>query len=164
MCNRAKIMRSLQKGPNVLMRYWRNRMNQRRHSHRRECLIAIGISWAAMLGCSQDGTSITTSVACTAPVIEPPELMLGLVGPPDVSGDGKGSWVTLKWDASSNALGYRLYIGTRSRSYQQAEDVGPLTTSMAGNFAGDMTYYFVVTAYNAAGESCPSNEASIHIL
>ena len=125
--------------------------------------MTVGILWAAILGCSEDGSSVTTALACTAPVIEPSGPMLGLVGPPNVSAAGNVSSVTLKWDASSKILGYRLYIGTRSQSYRQVADVGLLTTSMVSDLAGDITYYFVVTAYNVAGESCPSNQVSARI-
>lgn len=135
---------------------------RRRHSHRTEHLITVGILLATIFGCSQDGSSITTAAPCSAPAIEPSESMLVEVGSPD-AGPAGGSWVTLKWDASSNIIGYRMYIGTRSQNYQQVTDVGLLTISMVSNLASNRTYYFAVTAYNAAGESCPSNEVSIHI-
>jgi len=85
------------------------------------------------------------------------------VGPPDFSVAGNGSRVTLKWDASSNAFGYQIYIGIISQQYHQVADVGLMTEAAVNNLAGDMTYYFVVTAYNSAGESCPSNEVSARI-
>ncbi|MBX3326709.1 MAG: fibronectin type III domain-containing protein [Nitrospira sp.] len=86
-----------------------------------------------------------------------------LVGPSIDSEDRSDSSVTLKWNASNGTLGYRLYIGSRSNSYQQVADVGLLTTSMVSNLSGDTTYYFVVTAYNSVGESCASNEVSARI-
>ena len=128
-----------------------------------ERLTTVGILWATMLGCSQDGSSMIPAASCAAPVIVPSESMLGVVDLSDVRTAENGSWVMLKWDASSNALGYRLYIGTRSKSYQQVADVGLLTTSIVSHLASNMTYYFAVTAYNSAGESCPSNEVSTRI-
>jgi hypothetical protein len=123
----------------------------------------VGILWVAILGCSQDGSLVPTATSCAAPVIEPSESILGIINSPTVSTAVSGPWIRLKWDASSNTLGYRLYIGTGSQSYKQAVDVGLLTTSVVSILVSDMTYYFAVTAYNAAGESCPSNEVSAHI-
>jgi hypothetical protein len=142
---------------------WSKAFVRRQHPHCAERLMMVGILWATMLGCSQDGSSITTVAPCAAPIIEPSESTLGLVGPHNVSTSGNGSWVTLKWDANSNTLGYRLYIGTRSQNYQQVADVGLLTTSIVSNLASNRTYHFAVTAYKSAGESCPSNEVSIRI-
>ena len=136
-------------------------VRRRHHSHRVERLMTAGILWASILGCSQDGSSITIAMPCAAPVTERSGSMLGTVGSPDAGPDGNRSRVTLKWDAGSNTFGYRLYIGTSSQSYQQVADVGRLTKSVVSNLAGHMTYYFVVTAYNSAGESCPSNEVSV---
>ena len=131
----------------------------RRLSHRAKHLLIVGVLWAGMSGCSQDGVSIL----CLVPVVEPSESMLGLVKPPPVDIAENGTSVTLDSNASTKALGYRLYIGTRSQSYQQVVDIGSLTTSVVSNLAVDMTYYFAVTAYNAAGECCSSNEVSAHI-
>lgn len=103
------------------------------------------------------------SAICTAPLSEPSHAIFGDVGPVTGSTAGNNSSVTLRWDPSSDTLGYRLYIGSRSKKYQQVADVGLLTTSMVSNLSGEMTYYFVVTAYNAAGESCPSNEVRVRI-
>lgn len=90
-------------------------------------------------------------------------LMLGLVGSPDAGPAENRSRVTLKWDAGSHTLRYRRYIGTSSQSYQQVADVERPTKSVVSNLPGHMTYYFVVSAYNSAGESCPSNEVSVPI-
>jgi len=133
------------------------------NSYRTACLMTVGILWTMILGCSQDGPSITPSALCAVPVIEPSHSILGVVGPATDSIAETNSSVRLRWDASSDTLGYRLYIGSTSKNYQQVADVGLLTTSMVSNLSGDMTYFFAVTAYNAAGESCPSNEVSVRI-
>jgi len=125
--------------------------------------MAVAILWSVLLGCSPEGSSITTDRSCIGPVVEPSESKPSLVGPPDFSVAGNGSRVTLKWDASSNAFGYQIYIGIISQQYHQVADVGLMTEAAVNNLAGDMTYYFVVTAYNSAGESCPSNEVSARI-
>ena len=75
---------------------------------------------------------------------------------------------TLSWDApTTNAdgsqpavvTGYRVYSSTLSGQYVSGVDVGNVVnTVMEGLSAG--TWYFVVTAYNASGESSYSNEVS----
>ncbi|MGC2578176.1 MAG: DUF4082 domain-containing protein [Terrimicrobiaceae bacterium] len=67
---------------------------------------------------------------------------------------------TLAWDASSGATGYRLRYGTTSENLGQPIDVGNTTTRTVSNLNDATTYYFTVTAYNAAGESQPSNQVS----
>ena len=69
--------------------------------------------------------------------------------------------VTLVWDANTNEVaGYRLHYGTRSGSYSRQLDVGLVTTATATGLADGTTYFFVINAYNAYGESPPSNEVS----
>ncbi len=125
--------------------------------------MVVAILWSLLLGCSPEDSALITDRPCIAPVVEPSNSQPSLVGPPDFSVVGNGSRVTLKWDASSNAFGYQIYIGTISRKYHQVADVGLITEAAVNNLAGGMTYYFVVTAYNSAGESCPSNEVSARI-
>lgn len=77
---------------------------------------------------------------------------------------------TLAWDAPttyadgtpiSGLSGYKLYLGTASGSYSQNIDVGNQTTYTVNNLADGATYYFVVMAYDTAGnESGFSNEVS----
>jgi hypothetical protein len=74
---------------------------------------------------------------------------------------------TLQWSASSDSrvVGYRVYWGSSSRSYQQARGAGQVASSttshVIGNLPTQRTYYFAVTAYDAAGnESDFSAEAS----
>ena len=76
------------------------------------------------------------------------------------------SAVTLKWDKSRSrdVKGYRLHYGTASRSYSETVDVGNVTTYTISNLIPRKRYYFVVTAYNAAGkESPPSNECPFYV-
>src|SRR6266436_2317289 len=71
--------------------------------------------------------------------------------------------VTLAWDADSDpsVVGYRLYSGTTSGVYTQTTEVGNALGASVSNLANGNTYFFVVTAYNAAAvESAPSNEVS----
>jgi hypothetical protein len=73
------------------------------------------------------------------------------------------SSVTLAWNASnsSNVTGYRVLYGQASGNYSQQLDAGNATTNTVSKLAPNTTYYFVVKAYDAAGqESWPSNEVS----
>jgi hypothetical protein len=81
---------------------------------------------------------------------------------------GQSSSVTLAWDANAattnpgtNTVGYRLYMGPASGNYTQSTDVGNSTTATVSALVSGSTYYFAVTAYDAAGaEGPPSNEVS----
>ena len=70
------------------------------------------------------------------------------------------SSVTLAWDRSPDptVTGYYLYYGGRSGTYTNRLSAGS-TSNTVPNLTSGVTYYFVVTAYTAAGlESDPSNE------
>jgi hypothetical protein len=69
------------------------------------------------------------------------------------------SLVRLAWD-SNGATGYRVYYGRSSGAYTSILDVGGSSTATITDLSVGVTYFFVVTAYNAAGESSPSNEVS----
>jgi len=70
--------------------------------------------------------------------------------------------LTLAWDASAstNVVGYRLYYGTNTRSYQFVTNVGPaLTQSVVLPHRG--RWFFAATAYDTSGlESDFSSEVS----
>jgi hypothetical protein len=69
----------------------------------------------------------------------------------------------LQWDtASEDAIGYRIYYGGSQGTYTNSLDVGLVTQypMSALPLTEDTTYYFIVRAYNAAGESDNSNEMS----
>ncbi len=70
---------------------------------------------------------------------------------------------TLAWNASPGAAGYKLRYGTTSGKPTTTVDVGTATTRTVSNLNEATTYFFTVTAYNAATtpiESQPSNEIS----
>ena len=70
---------------------------------------------------------------------------------------------TTKTDGTSatNLAGYKVHIGSATRSYQQKIDVGNSTSYTAGGLLDGSTYYFAVTAYDTFGvESAYSNEAT----
>jgi len=70
--------------------------------------------------------------------------------------------VTLEWNKSAGATGYKVYYGTESGKYGDPVDVGSkLKTVLDEEYLVYGTkYYFVVTAYNNAGESKYSNEVT----
>ncbi len=72
---------------------------------------------------------------------------------------------TLAWDppdVSTDVTGYMIHYGTASGTYSQAVDVGNTTSYTVSNLLDGQTYYFTVTAHNAAGfESVYSNEVSV---
>ncbi len=70
---------------------------------------------------------------------------------------------TLSWQAVPGTVtGYRIYYGTTHATYTGSKDVGNVTQYSLANLSltQGMTYYFVVRAYNSAGESANSNEVS----
>jgi len=68
--------------------------------------------------------------------------------------------VKLAWNASANAIGYKLHVGTASGSYTQHIDVGAVTAATVPSLAAGTKYYFAASAYNTVGESGYSNEAT----
>lgn len=76
---------------------------------------------------------------------------------------GQTSSVTLAWNAVTNGgvTGYRVYAGTASRAYTRYVDAGNATQAAVSSLTNGTTYFFAVTAYNAAGlESDFSTEVS----
>jgi Fibronectin type III domain len=71
--------------------------------------------------------------------------------------------LTLAWDQSTdpNVAGYVLSWGTQSGVYGSQANVGNQSLVQVGGLADGTNYYFVVSAYNAAGQlSLPSAEVS----
>jgi hypothetical protein len=70
---------------------------------------------------------------------------------------------TLTWDPNteSDLSGYKVYVGTVSRTYGAPVDLGNATTFEVINLQRGQTYYFAVTAYDTTKiESGYSNEVS----
>jgi hypothetical protein len=74
--------------------------------------------------------------------------------------------VTFTWDpptrnvdgtVRSELAGFKIEIGSSSGAYAQIIDVGHVTNSPAIDLAPGRKYYLTVVAYDAAGESVPSN-------
>ena len=73
------------------------------------------------------------------------------------------SAATLQWDpVSGTVTGYRIYYGINSGNYTDSLDIGNVTqySLLALPLTEKTTYYFVLRAYNDAGESENSNELS----
>lgn len=67
----------------------------------------------------------------------------------------------LSWhpNTDDDLAGYKIHYGTAPRTYGPPADVGNVTTHTVGRLQVGVTYYFAVTAYDAAGnESGFSNE------
>jgi hypothetical protein len=65
-------------------------------------------------------------------------------------GSAYAAQVTLAWDASDEAAGYKIYYGTTSNSYSSVVDVGNDLTYTFTDLPDGNTYYFAATAYDAS--------------
>jgi hypothetical protein len=84
-------------------------------------------------------------------------LMIGLASMSEAA-------VTLAWDASAGATGYRIHAGRVSGIYDTVQDVGPALTATLLLPEDGSTYVFAATAYNAVGASAFSNEVSVQLM
>jgi predicted phage tail protein len=95
-------------------------------------------------------------------------IVLGIVACALVAGASASAQqsVTATWDANTDpyTVGYRLFGGTQPGVYSWNADVGNTTSASLPTLSQAGTYYFVVRAYNAAGElGPPSNEESLTV-
>lgn len=70
------------------------------------------------------------------------------------------------WDANTDeyTVGYRVFGGTASGVYSWSVDAGDRTSATLPPLAPGTSYYFIVRAYNSAGQyGPPSNEATIDL-
>ncbi len=65
----------------------------------------------------------------------------------------------LTWTTSSGATGYNVYISTTTFN-PSAEEIVSAPPYMVTGLGIGIPYYFTVTAFNGAGESGPSNQAT----
>ena len=72
--------------------------------------------------------------------------------------------VTLAWDASAAADGYRIFYRAEGQNYNYTSPAweGTGTTCTISGLDESTTYHFVARAYNVQGESGNSNEAHLY--
>jgi hypothetical protein len=58
--------------------------------------------------------------------------------------------ITLAWNASDGAAGYKIYYGTTSKNYTSVVDVGNNLTYSFADLPNGSTYYFAATAYDVS--------------
>jgi subtilisin family serine protease len=99
----------------------------------------------------------TPSAPAPAPPIAAPAAPAGLTA---VGGPGKKK-ISLSWNASSGATTYTVLRSTTSGGpYSVAASGMSVTSYQNSGLTGGTTYFYVVTARNAAGASGYSNQAS----
>lgn len=83
--------------------------------------------------------------------------------------DGTGQ-VTLIWQApitgeayGQAATGYRVYRSSNGKGFDAGDDVGGVLSTTLGDVPPDTTTYFRVAAYNAGGESLPSEVIAVRL-
>jgi hypothetical protein len=75
--------------------------------------------------------------------------------------EASAAQVTLAWDASDKAAGYKIYYGTSSNQYTSVIDVGSDLTYIFTDLPDGRTYFFAATAYDDSRlESDYSTEVS----
>lgn len=66
----------------------------------------------------------------------------------------------VSWSQVSTATGYKLFWGTTTKNYQFVQNVGNSIQYRVTGLNRNRTYYFAAKAYNKAGDSPYSPEAS----
>jgi fibronectin type 3 domain-containing protein len=99
-------------------------------------------------------------------VVGPAGFLIGLILLVSPIGSLEASTlIRLAWDTNTeqDLAGYRIHYGTSSGRYTLPFiDVQGTTSASIQNLQATTTYYFVVTAYdNAGNESSPSNEVAV---
>jgi hypothetical protein len=85
-----------------------------------------------------------------------------VISPATSSPPSTTSSATLTWNAvtGTTVSGYKVYVGEAPSQYTRTINVGTVTSSTVNSLTVGRMYYFVVTAYNGAGEGLPSNMVS----
>ena len=83
--------------------------------------------------------------------------------PANLIGQDLVTYIQLDWqDMSNNELGFRLYRKVDSGSFGLYQTFGPNVVSYQDSAVVlSHWYYYYVTAYNAVGESGPSNQVGV---
>jgi hypothetical protein len=120
-------------------------------------LIATALLAALLFGCGGGGGGGTTDSTGTLPA-----------APSGVTAQAADQAVTVSWNTVSGATSYNVYMATQSgvtRDNYASLSGGMQHMSVTSPYlhtglANGTTYYFIVTAQNAAGESAGSAEVS----
>jgi cellulose 1,4-beta-cellobiosidase len=103
---------------------------------------------------NSSGESANSTEVSGTPSLSIPPAPTGLVATP---GNGQ---VSLTWSASSGAINYRVKRSTVSGGPYTAVVTTSATSYTNAGLTNGVTYYFVVSALNTAGESPNSSEVS----
>lgn len=119
-----------------------------------------GIKYATLTIASNDVTTPTFSIHCQSTINAAPHAPTGLTAAAGIS------LVTLTWATVDKATSYNLYWATvpdvtKANGTKLTSNANPYAHS---NLTIGNTYYYVVTAVNANGESAISNEASATVF
>jgi fibronectin type 3 domain-containing protein len=130
-------------------------------------LVASGIATASYTdGGLQNGTTYFYVISATNPGGEGPnsaEASAAPVAPPlapsGLSATPGNGQVALSWSGSSGATSYQIKRSTASGGPYGSVGTATGTAFVDGNVANGTTYFYVVSALNAGGESPNSNQA-----
>jgi hypothetical protein len=77
-----------------------------------------------------------------------------------------GAAVALAWDPNpeEEIAGYRVYYGEESRRYSARITLGKTTACVVSDLPAGRTYYFAVTAWDAAGQESGYSEEALHSI
>jgi PKD repeat protein len=92
----------------------------------------------------------------------PPPTATAPAAPSNLTASANGSTISLQWrDNASNETGQYIYIASGGSSYTRIGDAGAGSTTATLTGAAAATYNIYLTAWNSAGESNPSNIATV---
>ena len=84
--------------------------------------------------------------------------------PAKLTGTASNTEVALKWNSVPGATGYRVKRATSSGGvYTTIATNAPATNHVDVTVTNGVTFYYIITALNAYGESAPSNLASVPV-
>ncbi|HJT17001.1 MAG TPA: PKD domain-containing protein, partial [Thermoanaerobaculia bacterium] len=94
----------------------------------------------------------------------PPPTAIVPASPSNVTATATGTNINVTWrDNASNETGQYVYVAAGSGAFTRVGDAGANATSATLTGASAGTYRVYVTAYNTAGESAPSNTATVNV-